>query len=131
MAVENAKKLLERIMKDAALRARAAEKGPAEVAALAKELGYDVTAEELARAEQDLRAPSGSGETPVELDVDDLDKAAGGSFFLGEDAPDGHEMGCIAIYHHYNYQKENNIWCNRAYYCNHSYEIEVDWDTES
>ena len=49
---------------------------------------------------------------------------------MGEDAPDGHEMGCIWFYHHYIYQKEMNIWCKKSYYCNGKYEIEIDWDSE-
>lgn len=40
-------------------------------------------------------------------------------------------MGCAIFYHHYDYQKENNIWCDKSYCCNHYDEIEVDWDTES
>jgi predicted ribosomally synthesized peptide with nif11-like leader len=47
MAFENAKKFLEQAMKDKALRARTAEKEPVEIVAIAKELGFDVTAEEL------------------------------------------------------------------------------------
>ena len=118
------------MMKDKALRARTAEKEPVEVVAIARELGFDVTAEELVQAEQALKNAAGNAEKPVELNVNDMDKVVGGSCFLGEDAPDGHEMGCIAFYHHYNYQKENNIWCNKSYYCNHYYEIQIDWDTE-
>ena len=130
MALENAKMFLNQIMKDKALRARVAGKAPDGVAVIAKELGFDVTAEELKQAEQDLRIPSTTGEKPVEMNLDDMDKVAGGAAFMGEDAPDGHEMGCLWAYHHYNYQKENNIWCQKAYYCNHYYEIEVDWDSE-
>ena len=129
MALENAKKFLEQVLKDGALRARMAEKDPAEAAAIAKELGLDVTAEELEQAVKAMRRAG--GEATKELSPDEMDKAAGGSFWTGEDAPDGHEMGCIAFYHQYNYQKENNIWCNKSYYCNHHYQIQIDWDTES
>ena len=34
-----------------------------------------------------------------------------------EDAPDGHELGCGAGYYHYPYREENNLWCNRGFYC--------------
>lgn len=131
MALENAGKFLERMMTDEALRARVAAQEPAGVVEIAKELGFTVTVEELQAAEKELRRAPENGEKPVELDVNKMDKIVGGAGFLGEDAPDGHEMGCFAFYHHYNYQKENNIWCNKAYYCNHSYQIEPDWDTES
>ena len=53
----------------------------------------------------------------MELNPDELDKAAGGWLWTSEDAPDGHEMGCIASYHHYNWSKENGIWCKQDYYC--------------
>ena len=131
MALENARKFLEQVMKDKALRARTAEKEPVEVVAIARELGFDVTAEELMQAEQALKNAAGNAETPVELNTDDMDKVVGGMAFCGEDAPDGHEMGCVWFYHHYNYQEENNIWCNKSYYCNNHYKIQIDWDTES
>ena len=130
MAMESAKKFLEQVMTDEALRARVATQEPAGVAEIAKELGFAMTVEELQAAEKELRRAPENGEKPVELDLHEMDKIVGGGGFLGEDAPDGHEMGCLFIYHHYNYQKENDIWCNKSYYCNHSYEIEVDWDTE-
>ena len=44
MAFENAKKFLEQVLKDEGLRARTVEKEPVEVVAIAKELGFDVTA---------------------------------------------------------------------------------------
>ena len=131
MNKENAKIFLEQVMKDEALRARIADKEPADVVEIAKELGFDVTADDLAQAERALRNASGTAEAPVELAPGEMDMVVGGSAFLGEDAPDGHEMGCIAFYHHYNYQLENNIWCKRSYYCKGVYEIEIDWDTES
>ena len=130
MSRENAKIFLEQAMKDKALKARISDKEPVDVLAIAKELGLDVTADDLAQAERDLRNASGSAEVPVELAPGEMDKVVGGSAFMGEEAPDGHEMGCIWFYHHYNYQKEINIWCKKSYYCNTVYEIEIDWDTE-
>ena len=128
MALENARKFLEQVMKDKALRARTAEKEPAEVVAIARELGLEATAEEL---EQAVKAMRQEAEEPKELTLDEMDKAAGGVWWTGEDAPDGHEMGCAISWHHYMYQKENNIWCNKTYYCNNHYKIQIDWDTES
>ena len=36
---------------------------------------------------------------------------------MGEDAPDGHEMGCGFFYHKYDWSKKNNTWCKQEYYC--------------
>ncbi len=115
MALENAKKFLEKLLNDEALRVRAAEKEPDEVVAFAKELGFDVTAKELEEAVRALR--QAAGEEPKELSPDEMDKAAGGTFWNGEDAPDGHEMGCALTYHGYNWSKEHNTWCNQSFYC--------------
>ena len=124
MALENARAFLEQVMKDNALRARTAEKEPAEVVAIARELGLEVTAEEL---EQAVKAMRQEAEEPKELTLDEMDKAAGGVWWTGEDAPDGHEMGCAISWHHYMYQKENNIWCNLAYYCNGKHQEAPNW----
>ena len=129
MVHENTKRFLEQVLKDKALRARMAEKEPAEVVAIAKELGFDVTAKELEEAVKAMR--KAAGEATKELSLDEMGKTAGGIFWNGEDAPDGHEMGCVAFYHQYKYQEENNIWCNKSYYCNNHYKIQIDWDTES
>ena len=64
---------------------------------------------------------------PKELTPDELDKAAGGTWWTGEDAPDGHEMGCAISWHHYTYQKENNIWCNMSYYCDGKHQEAPNW----
>ena len=127
MALENAKKFLEQAMKDEALRARVSEKEPEEVAAIAGELGFEVTAAELTQAELALRRASAKGEENMELSVNDLDQVAGGDFWAGDDAPDGHEMGCAISWHHYTYQKENNIWCNMSYYCDGKHQEAPNW----
>ena len=124
MALENARKFLEQVMKDKALRARTAEKEPAEVVAIARELGLEATAEEL---EQAVKAMRQEAEEPKKLTLDEMDKAAGGVWWTGEDAPDGHEMGCAITWHHYMYQKENNIWCNMSYYCDGKHQEAPNW----
>ncbi|MBR2737413.1 MAG: hypothetical protein IKD88_01685 [Lachnospiraceae bacterium] len=77
----------------------AGSKGPEEAAAVAAEAGFDVTAEELAQAEQELKKELPQAEEPVALDEKDLDQVAGGMFFFGDEAPDGHELGCFAFYY--------------------------------
>ena len=130
MAFENAKKFLEQAMKDKALRARTAEKEPAEVVAIAKELGFDVTAEELEEAVKAMR--KAAGEATKELSIDELGKVAGGIFWTGEDAPDGYEMGCFMTYHHRQWCADNNIWCKSTFYCTGSYTSDdPDWSGDN
>ncbi len=130
MALENARKFLEQVMKDKALRACTAEKEPAEVVAIAKELGFDVTAEELEEAVKAMR--KAAGEATKELSIDELGKVAGGIFWTGEDAPDGHEMGCFMTYHHHQWSVDNNIWCKSTFYCTGSYTSDdPDWSGDN
>ena len=119
MALENAKKFLEQAMKDEALRARVSEKEPGEVAAIAGELGFEVTAAELTQAELALRLAPANREKSVELNVNDLAQVAGGDFWTGDDAPDGHEMGCLITYHQWWTCEENKWWCHNYYYGEH------------
>ena len=130
MALENARKFLEQVMKDKALRACTAEKEPAEVVAIAKELGFDVTAEELEEAIKAMR--KAAGEATKELSIDELGKVAGGIFWTGEDALDGHEMGCFMTYHHHQWSVDNNIWCKSTFYCTGSYTSDdPDWSGDN
>jgi predicted ribosomally synthesized peptide with nif11-like leader len=119
VALENAKKFLEQAMKDEALRARVSEKEPGEVAAIAGELGFEVTAAELTQAELALRLAPANREKSVELNVNDLAQVAGGMFWDGDDAPDGHEMGCFITYHQWWTCEENKWWCHNYYYGEH------------
>lgn len=117
MKLEKAKEFLELVIKDEVLRSRLAEKEPYEAAAIAGELGFDVTAEELIQAGNELRRQPNNGEMPEVLSLDDLDTVAGGSFWGGEDAPDGHEMGCALSYHGYDWSRSTGNWCKSDYYC--------------
>ena len=119
MALENAKKFLEQVLKDEALRARVSEKEPGEVAAIASELGFEVTAAELTQAELALRLAPANREKSVELNVNDLAQVASGMFWDGDDAPDGHEMGCFITYHQWWTCEENKWWCHNYYYGEH------------
>ena len=114
MSIEEAKRFLEQVKADEQLQKRVSELNPDEVEGFAKELGFDVTGEDLEKALRQLRQTE---EQPKELNPDELDNVAGGAWFLGEDAPDGHEMGCDITYHHYAYQRDNKIWCKKDYYC--------------
>ena len=117
MKLEKAKEFLELVIKDGSLRARLAGKEPDEAAAIAKELGFDVAAEDLLQAGNELRRQSPDCETPEVLSPDDLDTVAGGALWDGEDAPDGHEMGCIMSYHGYDWSRSTGNWCKKEYFC--------------
>ena len=130
MALENAKRFLKQVMNDADLRARVAEKELAEVAVMARELRFDVTAEELDEAVRELRQAGTSA--PKELSPDEMNGIAGGAWWSGEDAPDGHEMGCVLTYHSLRWQIDNNIWCNSEYFCaGHHYDYEPDFSGDN
>ena len=77
MAGNKAEEFLGKVLSDEALRARLADKAPAQAAEVAAELGYEVTEEELIEAKKEL-CRQNSPEV-VELDLEDMDKAAGGS----------------------------------------------------
>ena len=61
-------------MNDEALRGRVMEEGSAGIAAAAKELGFDVTEEELGEAVKAMRR----AEEPQELSLDELDEVSAG-----------------------------------------------------
>ena len=79
-----------------------------------KELGVDVSAEEIVQAERDLRVSL--TEVNVELSPEDLDKAAGGYWWAADDSPiDGHELFCIFTWHDSSWSKEHDDWCTKNY----------------
>ena len=89
-----------------------------EIIAIAADAGIQVTAEDLAEAEKQLkmevsRATEGEME---ELTLDELENASGGAFFAGEDASDGHEMGCFIKWHKADDCKQLDEWCTFNYY---------------
>lgn len=115
MALGNAKLFLEKAMKDAELNEKVRMKGSGDVAALAEGMGYDFMPEELETALQEFRqAPSSVPET---LETEEMDRVTGSGIWSGEDAPDGHEMGCIIAYHGIEWQYEHEIWCKLVYFC--------------
>ena len=114
MANSKAEEFMNKVLSDETLKAQLADKAPAQAAEVAAELGYNVTAEEIAAAEKELRKQN-SPEV-VELDLDDMDKAAGGKMWLAENASDGHEMGCILFYHDHQYSMQHNEWCKSEYF---------------
>ena len=116
MSKETAKKLIAEMQTNDELKAKTA--GITDKDALVKmavEAGYDVTLEELTEAEHEYRAEQAA--KTDELTADELEAAAGGKLWQGEENPDGKEYGCEACNLNYNDQKENGDWCEKSYYC--------------
>ena len=102
-------------------------------AQVAPKLGFDITADEIragiAEMERQRREKASAGmET---LPDEEVESATGGILWTGEDAPDGHELGCYMAYHGYTYQKDNDIWRSKEYCCDGRYWVpgfcEGDW----
>ena len=110
------------LLKDAA-QPRSEEEMIRLCAELAPQLGYDVNEAEIREA---ITAAAQARREKTAADIqalpdDDVEKAVGGgnedTFWTGEDAPDGHEMGCMLTYHTYQWQKDNDTWCKKEFYC--------------
>lgn len=87
---------------------------PDEVCMMARELGYNVTTEELVGAANLLRIERATNPEYYERgEIPDvaLDLIAGGAAFNGDVAPDGHEMDCAIFYHYEQWHYDNDIWC--------------------
>jgi len=87
---------------------------------IAVQNGYDVTVEEMLEAEREFKEQIAqkTDAQSVELSADELETAAGGAHWQGEDAPDGKELGCEICNYKYNEMKEKNYWCKNDWYCN-------------
>ena len=117
MSKENAQKLFTELETNKELKEKLAGlENPADIVKAAVEAGYDVTESELIEAEKELRKQRAQ-KTDTELSADELEAASGGELWIGEDAPDGHELGCYAFFYHYEVQEERNWWCKAAYFC--------------
>ena len=120
MANEKVEKLVKALQDDAALREKVkAMNTPEEMLKFANDSGYDVTMEDLMEVEKALREAKAEEADEVALTFDDIEDVAGGKYY--DEAPDGHDMGCLGCYYHYDWQKEHNIWCTQQYYCIHQH----------
>ena len=89
----------------------------------AQRLGFDLTEEEIREGFQAVeterrKKTADASEEIVDLPDDEMGYASGGAFWEGEEAPDGHEMGCFLTYHNRAWQEAFGIWCEKMYYCN-------------
>ena len=115
MSMETAKKLIADLQTNEELKAKVnGITDPGQLVKAAVDAGYDIIAEEMIEAEKEFREEQAH---KTKLSAEELDAVAGGEYWTGEIAPDGHEMGCVASYHKYDYQKETGIWCKHVYYC--------------
>ena len=123
MSKETAKKLIEELQTNEELQAKIAGiTDPEELAKKAVEAGYDVTVEDLVEAEKEMKAKTAARND--ELSADELESAAGGRFWGGEEDSDGHELICKLSYHDYKWMKENNQWCKSDLYKNEQDKID-------
>ena len=82
MAIENAIKFLEQISADETLRTRTTEKTADDVIAVAKELGFDLTQEEITAAAKTLLRDY--QREAKELPVEELESVSGGKPYIAE-----------------------------------------------
>ena len=115
MALEHAKKFLEKAMKEPELNERIRMMETGEVVTSARNMGFDFIPEELDAALQEFR--QAANQIPEALDTDEMSRASGASLWNGEDAPDGHEMGCMMTYHGREWSIEHDVWCKLMYSC--------------
>ena len=122
MSKKEAKRLLNDVLANEDLLVKLQEMSLEKAVEVTRGLGYDITAGELAGTLEEYR--NEKAEEPVELLEDQLDKVAGGDGALGEseEAPDGHDLGCLLAYHGKAWSRENNIFCHLNYYCYSSWD---------
>ena len=116
MSKETAKKLIAEMQTNEELKAKIVGiTDPAEMAKKAVEAGYDVTLAELVEAEKEYRAET--AKKSDELSADELEGAAGGGFWHGENNKDGKEFGCNICNLDEEYQRTNREFCQHDHYC--------------
>ena len=136
MSKENARLFIKEIDKNPQLCALVNAEG-ADYVSIARDAGFELTQTELDEAVQEIRDERRNS-VIESLSPEDLDKVAGGTddmcprnfFDIHEDAPDGHEIGCIIPWHHKDWCDENKIYCGGNYLCYvNSYECTVGGGT--
>ena len=115
MAFEKEKQFLEKMMADEELRSKVEAAEPEQILEIANAAGFDINGEDLEKAAKEARAKADPAVD--KMSVEDMDKVAGGQFWQGEVAWDGHEMGCTAFYHDEGWQLRYKVECNENYYC--------------
>lgn len=120
--MEFTKKLIEDIQTNEELMAKCSSTNdPEELTKILNDAGYDVTKEEILTAEKEIKSQiSKSSDESIEiLSADKFEEVVGGWFDL-EEAPDGHDIGCVLTYHGEGWCRDNNTYCRNTYFCNGS-----------
>ena len=116
MSKETAKKLIAELQTNEELKAKIAGiTDPAEMVKTAVQNGYYVTVEEMIEAEREYRAEM--AKKADELSADELEGAAGGTWWFNDKNKDGKEFACGYCELDYDYQKKHNEWCKDNYWC--------------
>ena len=116
MSKETAKKLIAEMQTSEELKAKIAGiTDKDELVKMANEAGFDVTIEEMIEAEHEYRAELAAKND--ELTADELEAAAGGKYWQGEERADGKEYGCATCNLGYDSQRDSGDWCKKTYYC--------------
>ena len=127
MAIEKVKELLKALKTDPkakellkdVLEPRSEEDMIRLCAEIAPKLGFDITADEIragvAALAQDRRDRTAAD--VHKLSDEDVSQAEGGALWHNEDAPDGHEYGCVVFYHGEEWQIQNGYSCNMNHLC--------------
>ena len=123
MAKKQALEFLKLLDADEALQEQLREKTPEEAAEVARGLSFDVTADELTEAAEALKAERAHQDEPEKLTLETMDAAAGGMFWDGETAPDGHEMGCFISWYGDQWQEKNRIYCGKMNLCDRQFHV--------
>ena len=116
MARTEAQRLFDDLEKNGELRAAMQGKEAEEAAEIAAEHGYDVTVDDIL-AEVQARRKRVPANSLRHVADDEIDMVAGGAMGTAEDAPDGHEIGCVLVYHDFSWCYENDIYCYEQFYC--------------
>lgn len=123
MAKEQAIEFLKLLETDEALHEQIREKTLNEVAEIARGLSFDITEDDLNTAIMEFKEERAKQLELESLPADKLDRVAGGMFFDGEDAPDGHEMGCLISYHGDKWQEKNKTYCQKQNLCDKHFHV--------
>ena len=116
MSKETAKKLIAELQTNEELAGKiAGMTDKEEMVKKAVEAGYDVTLEEMIEAEKEYKAEM--AKKSDELSADELEGAAGGTWWFNDKNKDGKEFACGYCELDYEYQKEHNEWCKDNYWC--------------
>ena len=123
MAKEQAMQFLKLLDSDEALQEQLRDKTPKDAVEVARGLSFDITEDELTQAAAALKAERANQVDLEKLTLENLDTVAGGVFWDGETAPDGHELGCAIFWYGNQWQEKNGIYCGKMNLCDRHFHV--------